>query len=447
MRLTSAQVDRACGVLLASAAGDALGAGYEFGSAPYDGTPAMIGGGLGDSEPGEWTDDTAQAVAIARVAATGADLRTPEALTQAAHGFADWFSANPPDVGIQTSQVLSLAGPSPTGESMAEAARRVHERTGRSAGNGSLMRTGPVAIAHLEDPAALVEATKAVSALTHHDPMAGEGAALWCLMIRHAVLHGELPQAGDVVPLLGDDTTRDWATVLGEAEANPPSTFVQNGWVVGALKAAWSAIVHTSVPDVMPCRHLQHSLATAIGIGHDTDTVAAIAGALLGARWGVSAVPLEWAGMLHGWGAPSGQALVDLATLTVRGGVPTPDGWPGPHVDYSAYPTSTTLVPHPLVDGVWLGGARALECLPDEVDAVVSMCRVGSEQVPDGIDRHGPSGGCATRDAPCSCTASPRRVVRRRSRLGWRCSRATSSTRRSRRCARRCPARLPDDSW
>ena len=47
MKLTSAQMDRACGVLLASAVGDALGAGYEFGSAPYTGWPEMIGGGLG----------------------------------------------------------------------------------------------------------------------------------------------------------------------------------------------------------------------------------------------------------------------------------------------------------------------------------------------------------------------------------------------------------------
>ena len=60
MKLTTAQTDRACGVLLAAAAGDALGAGYEF-SAPLDGVPAMIGGGLGNFAPGEWTDDTAQA--------------------------------------------------------------------------------------------------------------------------------------------------------------------------------------------------------------------------------------------------------------------------------------------------------------------------------------------------------------------------------------------------
>ena len=34
MKLTTAQSDRACGALLATAAGDALGAGYEFGTPP-----------------------------------------------------------------------------------------------------------------------------------------------------------------------------------------------------------------------------------------------------------------------------------------------------------------------------------------------------------------------------------------------------------------------------
>ena len=172
MNLTSAQMDRACGVLLASAAGDALGAGYEFRHDLADVVPAMIGGGLGNFAPGEWTDDTAQAVAIAVVAADGLDLRTPEALDRIAQGFADWYAAGPPDVGIQTSAVLSRAGRNPTGVEMAAAAAEVHARSGRSAGNGSLMRTGPVALAFLDDPSGLVEAAKAVSAT---DPLRGPG--------------------------------------------------------------------------------------------------------------------------------------------------------------------------------------------------------------------------------------------------------------------------------
>ncbi len=381
--LTPAQVDRACGTLLASAVGDALGAGYEFGSAPYAGWPEMIGGGLGGFDPGEWTDDTAQAVAIARVAATGADLRTAESLDAIADGFGAWFSAHPPDVGIQTAAVLRASGPRASAATMTAAAKQVHDRTGRSAGNGSLMRTAPVALAHLHDPRALVEAAMAVSALTHHDPLAGEGAALWCLMIRHAVLHGELPAPDDVVPLLGRTTT-DWRSILGEAEVRPPSAFSQNGWVVGALQAAWSAIVHTETPDVMPCRHLQDSLATAIGIGHDTDTVAAIAGALLGARWGVSAVPLAWQEKLHGWGAPNRAALVRMATLAAGGGRPDRAGWPScERVGYDGHGGASTYVAHPLVDRVWIGGALPLDALPDEIDAVVSLCRVGTTQVPE----------------------------------------------------------------
>lgn len=389
MRLTSAQMDRVCGALLASAAGDALGAGYEFGSAPYDGWPVMIGGGLGGFAPGEWTDDTAQAVAIARVAATGADLRSPEALDAVAAGFGAWFSSYPPDVGIQTSAVLRLAGPHASAGTMAAAAAEVHRQNGgRSAGNGSLMRTAPVALAHLDDPRALVEAAMAVSALTHHDPLAGEGAALWCLMIRHAILHGVFPSPGEVLPLL-DGRATDWAAVLREAEEQPPSTFTQNGWVVGALQAAWSAIDHTPVPDAMPCRHLQDSLAAAIGIGHDTDTVAAIAGALLGARWGASAVPQLWQEKLHGWGARGASDLVGMATLTVRGGRPDRGGWPtGDRMAYEGHGGESTYVAHPLVSGVWIGGALTLDTLPDDVDSVVSLCRVGAAQVPDRVTHH-----------------------------------------------------------
>src|SRR5262249_28275012 len=160
----------AVGAVVASAAGDALGVPYEFGSAAYPGFPAMVGGGLGGFAPGEWSDDTAQACAILDVAATGADLRSEPALDRSARNFADWFAGGPPDVGAQTRAVLYLAGSSPTAASMSSAAAEVHSRTGRSAGNGSLMRTVPVVLAHLDDPDALAEAAIRISALTHHDP-------------------------------------------------------------------------------------------------------------------------------------------------------------------------------------------------------------------------------------------------------------------------------------
>lgn len=73
---------------------------------------------------------------------------------------------------------MLAAVPGGTAAQALAAARALHERTGRTAGNGSLMRTAPVALAFLGDP----------GALTHHDPEAGEACVLWCHAIRHAVL-------------------------------------------------------------------------------------------------------------------------------------------------------------------------------------------------------------------------------------------------------------------
>lgn len=387
MNLTSAQVDRACGVLIASAAGDGLGAGYEFAHVAPDLVPTMIGGGLGNFAPGEWTDDTSQAVAIARVATTGVDLRTPEALTQIAQGFADWYAGDPADVGIQTSAVLSRAGRNPTGADMAEAARVVHERSGRSAGNGSLMRTGPVALAYLNDPEGLVEAAMAISALTHHQDIAQQACAVWCLMIRHAVLNGELPTYGDIAAWVPN--ADEWRELLLEAETEPPSSFTRNGWAVGALQAAWSAITHTPVPTGgHACGHLVDSLTTAIRIGHDTDTVAAIAGALLGARWGMSAVPASWRRVLHGWPGLRVGDLEHLAYLTAHRGAAGKYGWPlVDHIDYTHLQYGRpALATHPYDDGVLISGATVLDEVPDEVDVVVSLCLTGRTQVPAGVE-------------------------------------------------------------
>ena len=55
--------DRLAGILVAAAAADALGAGYEFGG-PVPATTPLTMRGQGAFHPGEWTDDTAQFLAI-----------------------------------------------------------------------------------------------------------------------------------------------------------------------------------------------------------------------------------------------------------------------------------------------------------------------------------------------------------------------------------------------
>jgi len=75
-----------------------------------------------------------------------------------------------------------------------------------------------------------------------------------------------------------------------------------NGWVIHAFQAAWSAICHAptgrcAVEIDGPEAQLQEALHEAVRAGGDTDTVAALAGSLLGARWGAAAIPQAWRGI------------------------------------------------------------------------------------------------------------------------------------------------------
>ncbi len=151
-------------------------------------------------------------------------------------------------------------------------------------------------------------------------------------------------------------------------------------------------IKHTAGPDdEFACRHLADALGVAIRIGHDSDTVAAIAGSLLGARWGMSAIRAEWRCTLHGWPGLTAKGLEKLAFLAAQGGATGKYGWP--KVDHIAHAPlqygKPVLVRHPHDDGVWLASATALDALPDEVDAVVSLCLTGTRQVPAYVDHIG----------------------------------------------------------
>lgn len=367
--------DRVEGVLLTTAAGDALGAPYEF--KPPRGAElevAMVGGG--GWEPGEWTDDTSMAIAIAEVATTGHDLRDECVQDIIVQRWDEW-SRTAKDVGIQTRSVLGSAargGVITAANARAESAR-LHKQTGRTAGNGSLMRTAPVALAYLDDEDAMVEAARAISELTHFDPDAGDACVLWCSAIAHAVRTAELDvRVG--LRHINSDRREVWSKRLDAAESAPPASFPNNGWVVTALQAAWSAIATTSVPQDDPAEgvfradHLRLALDGAVRAGYDTDTVAAIAGGLLGAAYGASAVPGEWRRILHGWPGIDAHWLVKLARLIGRKGEPD-------RFDFM-YPESSvdTVARHPYDEGVLLGGIGALRNLPDEVDAIVSLCRL-----------------------------------------------------------------------
>ena len=313
--------DRATGAVLGSAAGDALGAGYEFTNPAPDQEIAMIGGGGFGWAPGEWTDDTQMAVAILDVIATGS--RDLDAI---ASNFLTWYSAGPADVGIQTSSVLGSAA---VPEDLADAAAAFMEANPRSAGNGALMRTAPVALAALDDRTEIARLAGSIASLTHAHPDSVAACVLSSLAIQEAITTAKPDQVFDWeaavrngLEHVSEDRRERWDELVTEAVTGPPGLFNPNGWVVTAFQAALSAIVNTPVPVEQPSDHLRDALVAAVRIGHDTDTVAAIAGALLGSRWGTGAIPDEWNTVIHGdrrrGSEPvSGTELVQLARKTL----------------------------------------------------------------------------------------------------------------------------------
>lgn len=390
---------RAAGAMLGMAVGDALGAPYEFGRVRpgvrlVGGSADMTGGG--PWERGEWTDDTAMAMPILRAAAAGLDLMGEDAQDRIVSEWRAW-SRTAKDVGNQTREVLRRVK-EPTARNARMCARDVHQEQQRSAGNGSAMRTAPVGLAHLnqeDGPARVAAAASAIAALTHYEADARDGAALWSVMIHLAVRDGRV-STDQALAELPVGAREHWAGLLTEAEGADPDSFAHNGWIVHAIQAAWAALHRGGLVPSDPSTHTPEAfrlaLQHAIDIHNDTDTVAAIAGGLAGALVGASAVPLAWTRLLHGWGgvgvtSRAGE-LTRLAALAANGGRPDSRGWmTGDRVDYSGFGERHVLARHPHDAGVWIGGIGALESLPAEVDAVVSLCQVGAAEVPARIAR------------------------------------------------------------
>jgi ADP-ribosyl-[dinitrogen reductase] hydrolase len=377
------QLDRAAGVLVAAAAGDALGAGYEFGSPCPANEVQMLRGALTGRAAGSWTDDTDMAMAIARVAGTGARLEDHAGRAAVATGFAEWYASHPPDIGNQTRAVLSAAS---SGVAMAgameAAAAAYQERHRDAAGNGSLMRTGPVALTAIGDDERLLASASAISALTHPHLWARQACQLWCVAIDRAIREGRLDGLTDGLALIEPKGYGYWHDAVAQAETIPIETLRRtNGFVVAALQSAWRAIVSTD--DLKGPAHLEAALQAAVAIGGDTDTVAAIAGALLGARYGASAVPFAWRRHLGGW--PTDLAHGDLAPLAIlaaNGGKADPAGWPleddlMPYYERTNHPIGLvgTLPGH---EGVLWGDVGGLA--QAEAEAFVSLCRIGPGQ-------------------------------------------------------------------
>lgn len=305
--LSSSEQNRARGAIVGSAAGDALGSQYEFGPPLSTATPIEFGIGFFGTEVGAWTDDTSMAIPILQALSRGEDLQHADVLGGIVRAWKIWVK-DAPDAGIQTRSILSLLNEPFSEDAARKCARQHHQAYERSGGNGSLMRTGPVALGYLSegDEDTLADVAGRIAQLTHWEDDNVDACVIWSLAIRHAILTGELDVHAQLAWVPEDRRPR-WHDLVEEAmtEGAQPVDFHQsNGWVVAAFQGALAAIARTS--------SLVDALEAAIRGGGDTDTVAAITGSLAGAIYGADALPQQWLEVVHGWPGLSAGDLVKL---------------------------------------------------------------------------------------------------------------------------------------
>ncbi|MFC3997517.1 dual specificity protein phosphatase family protein [Nocardiopsis sediminis] len=180
-------------------------------------------------------------------------------------------------------------------------------------------------------------------------------------------------------------TGRAWAAALRRTVATGTVTAVDGAVPAESpMGAAWRAVVSTPVPGldpagrVFPCSQLVEAVWNASAAGGDA--AAMCAGALAGARWGVSGVPLEAQRRLADTVSP--RALVTRGVVLARGSDPAT--WPegeAYHTGASVYIRTDFHTPHPYDPGVVLGNLAHLRTGGD-VDAVVSLNRISPTDAP-----------------------------------------------------------------
>jgi len=287
-------IDRARGALLGTFVGDALGMPFE--QADPAGVPErieMVDARLGR---GTYTDDTQMMIALAEALL---DCGRIDAVALG-HRFA---AAHDPrrGYGSGTTRVLELVR---SGVHPHEAARAAFGGEG-SRGNGAAMRVAPVAVRYAHDIAAMAEAARASALVTHAHPAAIDAAVIQAHAVA-AALNGE-PALDAAMAAASTSALADrLLTAARLLPGRPPPAEV-------AAALGNGSTGHESVPCAIYAATAHDSLEAAITFavrcGGDTDTIAAMTGAIAGARGGAGAIPARWRDALED--GPKGRGYVE----------------------------------------------------------------------------------------------------------------------------------------
>ena len=255
---------------------------------------------------GSITDDTEQAMLLAQLLIRGGGRVVPEVFAKA---LLDWEAdvarrGSSDLLGPSTKRALELLG---NGTPPEEAGR-----TGTT--NGAAMRITPVAIATPPDLEQLVEAVTAASEITHNTNLGIAAAAAVAAAVSAAIDGADLPTALDLAERAADEGgrrgywcaggeiaarirwARRWVRGLGDGLSGGDRGGVVGGAVyavVGTSVAAQESVVAAfALVEALGSSPID-VLTAAAGLGGDTDTIAAIAGAILGAHHGLSGLPAD----------------------------------------------------------------------------------------------------------------------------------------------------------
>lgn len=274
------------GALLGLAVGNMLGVPVEFRTKST--LKREYPTGLREIDPRlatePWDDDLAQAVVLAEAASDGGDFDVGDL----AKRLVVWQRENGRGIGRLTSQVIDLLE---AGVSAADAARQAWERTGATnAGNGAVMRCAPVALRWRRDGEALVRNALTSAIVTHYDPRCRWSTAVTATAIALALSVSSV-ELEDVAGAAAASGAPDAcvAAIRAVSRADIHEMLLDGDDQGFTLKAMQIGLRCLYAPG-----GFEDTLVQVVMQGGDTDTNGAVAGAVMGARLGVEAIPSRW---------------------------------------------------------------------------------------------------------------------------------------------------------